>query len=212
VNVDSALVIAVGSFVSSVLVNSAASALADQALVAVGKRLASLVRPLVVGDQSAKGGVKVAGDFQVDAEVAEDVEQVVALSPALRRARMVASVLRGAQILWVDDKPDNNLYERMMLKSMGASIELVTSTEAAMLVLASEAYDVVISDMTRGNVHDAGLELLEKLRQRGVHTRLIFYVWDYDEGRGVPAGAFGMTNLPDELLHLILDALERVRV
>jgi hypothetical protein len=30
--------------------------------------------------------------------------------------------------------------------------------------------------------------------------------------RGTPPGAFGITNRPDELIHLVLDVLERERV
>ena len=33
-----------------------------------------------------------------------------------------------------------------------------------------------------------------------------FYVYHSD---GIPAGAFGLTNRPDELVHLVIDALER---
>jgi hypothetical protein len=39
---------------------------------------------------------------------------------------------------------------------------------------------------------------------------LIYYVTDSD--LGMPAGAFGLTNHVDELLHLVLDALERNRL
>jgi hypothetical protein len=38
---------------------------------------------------------------------------------------------------------------------------------------------------------------------------VIFYVGEFDPGRGLPPFAFGLTNRPDELLHLILDVLAR---
>jgi hypothetical protein len=37
----------------------------------------------------------------------------------------------------------------------------------------------------------------------------IFYVGVFAPARGVPPQAFSMTNRPDDLLHLILDALEK---
>jgi len=40
-------------------------------------------------------------------------------------------------------------------------------------------------------------------------TPVIFYVDAIDPTKGVSPLAFGMTNRPDEFLHLTLDALER---
>jgi hypothetical protein len=40
-------------------------------------------------------------------------------------------------------------------------------------------------------------------------TRIIYYAGYVDEARPVPIGAFGITDRPDEVLHLILDVLER---
>ena len=42
-------------------------------------------------------------------------------------------------------------------------------------------------------------------------TPVIFYVGEVDERRGPPPGSAGITNRPDELLHLVLDVLERRR-
>ena len=42
----------------------------------------------------------------------------------LRRAQFAASVLEGAQILWVDDIPSNNIYERRLFRSLGIFIDL----------------------------------------------------------------------------------------
>ena len=38
---------------------------------------------------------------------------------------------------------------------------------------------------------------------------LIFYVSVRDEEKPLPVGAFGLTNRPDVLVHLVIDALER---
>ena len=43
-------------------------------------------------------------------------------------------------------------------------------------------------------------------------TAVVFYVGRVDRAAGVPAGSFGITNRPDELLHLVMDALERCRL
>jgi hypothetical protein len=63
--------------------------------------------------------------------------------------------------------------------------------------------------MERTGKQDAGLEFLRLLRDQGISTPLIFYIREVDEARGTPVGAFAITDRPDELLHLVLDVLER---
>jgi CheY-like chemotaxis protein len=132
-------------------------------------------------------------------------------SQVLRRASRVASILQEAQILWVDDNPDNNIYERRMLRSLGIFIDLARSTQEALSMLQHTEYDVVISDMEREGVPDEGIRFLNEMRSRGLYRWTIFYVASYEESRGVPPFAFGMTNRPDHLLHYIMDILERER-
>jgi len=62
--------------------------------------------------------------------------------------------------------------------------------------------------MNREGDATAGLKFLEQLRKEKA-IPAIFYVGVIDPTKGVPPLAFGMTNRPDELLHLTLDALER---
>jgi hypothetical protein len=53
--------------------------------------------------------------------------------------------------------------------------------------------------------------MLPRLREAGFSQPVIFYVGRPEPGAGVPAGAFGLTNRPDQLLQLTIDALSRVR-
>jgi len=76
-------------------------------------------------------------------------------------------------------------------------------------MLHQKKYDVIISDMARTDEDDAGLRFLIKFRKVDETTPVIFYIGTYDPKLGKPIGAFGITNRPDELLHLVLDALER---
>lgn len=133
-------------------------------------------------------------------------------SPVLRRARLVSIVTTGAQVLWVDDNPGNNIYERMALKSLGIAIDVAVSTQEALQMLELQSYDAIVSDILRSGESDAGLKLLRSVRSRGSVTQLVFYVRQIDEWRGKPKGSFGITKYPDELMHLILDILERVRI
>lgn len=155
--------------------------------------------------------IQAAGADQ-DVEVLEEARRIVASTPALRRAEFVAPILRHAQILWVDDNPENNIYEREVLRTLGSNTDIVTSTQQGMVALQSKVYDLVISDMSRGSTPDEGLVLLQEMRKRRFPQRMVFYVCNVDPEKGKPAESFGITDRPDELLHLIMDILERQRV
>ncbi len=72
-------------------------------------------------------------------------------------------------------------------------------------------FDVILSDIARGNDSTAGLTMLPELRKKNRHIPVIFYIGEIDTSKGVPGSAFGITNQPNELLHLALDALERTK-
>ena len=130
---------------------------------------------------------------------------------ALRRAKKHLPVFHDAQLLWVDDRPENNLNERRMFRQLKAEIDTAKSTEEALGIVKNGRYDLVISDMARGDDATAGLEFLEQFRKVDKTTPVIFYIGLFDAEQGVPAQAFGITNRPDGLLHLALDALERTK-
>ncbi len=130
---------------------------------------------------------------------------------ALRRAKKHLQIFCDAQLLWVDDHPENNLNERRMFRQLKAEIDTAKSTGEALEILKNVRYDLVISDMDRGGEATAGLRFLEQFRKVNKTTPVIFYIGVFDAKKGIPAQAFGITNRPDELLHLTLDALERTK-
>ena len=130
--------------------------------------------------------------------------------PALhRRSMVVEPLVRGRRVLWVDDKPSNNFYERLALAQIGLSVDVATSSEEGIQSAKHVCPNVIVSDMERDGQQDAGIEFLESARSQGISTPIIFYIGHVYEARGVPRGAFGITDRPDQVLHLILDALER---
>ena len=76
-------------------------------------------------------------------------------------------------------------------------------------MLRNDDYDLILSDMARDDKAMAGLEFLEQCRKESKSIPVIFYIGVLDPTKGVPPQAFGITNRPDELLHLTLDVLER---
>ena len=106
-----------------------------------------------------------------------------------------------------------------MLRSFGALITFAATTDEASRALQTSAeqhqpFDIILSDISRSlptPYPTAGLTMLPRLRNAGFHQPVIYYIGRPNADAGVPAGAFGITNRPDRLLHLVIDALSRVR-
>lgn len=122
--------------------------------------------------------------------------------------------LQGATVLWVDDNPDNNRFEREAFQAIGIRFELSTSTEDALRQLDRRRFDAIISDMGRGEERQAGYQLLERLRQTDRSTPFVIYagtsaVRHRDEA--LARGAQGSTNSPKELMALVIQAIQGSR-
>ncbi|MFO1418460.1 MAG: response regulator [Methylotetracoccus sp.] len=78
-------------------------------------------------------------------------------------------------ILWVDDRPENNTYERQAFEGMGLRFTLASSTNEAFERLAQVKFAAIISDMGRKEGPREGYILLDRLRQGGDRTPLFFY-------------------------------------
>lgn len=72
--------------------------------------------------------------------------------------------------LWVDDRPENNLFEVGKLNEAGFVVTQVTSTDEAVAKLRRDQFDLIITDMGRTehgrDVPDAGLRLIDWIRKR----------------------------------------------
>ncbi|QCK88198.1 hypothetical protein E8L99_21775 [Phreatobacter aquaticus] len=123
-----------------------------------------------------------------------------------RRLDRLRELFVTAHILWIDDNPAGNLSEMRILRSFGATIEIARSDESARTSLQRSIFDLVLSDMSRDGNPRAGALFLPEVKNSLFSPPIIFYVGNRSCS---PDGAFGMTTRPDELLHLILDALER---
>lgn len=125
-----------------------------------------------------------------------------------RRIERLCKLFSGAHFLWIDDNPEGNVNEIRLLRRLGVIIDLATDDVEARRQLASAVYDIVLSDMGRDEKPDAGEKFIPEIGRAMLAPILIFYV---GQDRSIPAGAFGLTVRPDELLNLIMDALERRR-
>lgn len=128
---------------------------------------------------------------------------------AIARASRCIDVLRNKRILWIDDELQNNWNERRMLGAFQIDVEQVTSNTLANTELVKHRYDLVITDIERPLGEPTGLDFVKDYGASGGVLPVIVYITNLKVDLPTPLGAFGITNRPDTLLHLVIDALER---
>ena len=119
---------------------------------------------------------------------------------------------RKSVVLWVDDRPDNNTFERQSLEVLGVKFILASSTEEALALVSSQRIDAIISDMGRPPDARAGYTLLDELRARGVKIPFIIYAGSSSPEHVAESrqhGAIGCTNNPYELFEYVVEALRQ---
>jgi CheY-like chemotaxis protein len=117
---------------------------------------------------------------------------------------------RRKLVLWVDDRPDNNIIERHSMAAYNIDFVLAQSTGQALAELRKQQFDAIISDMGRPPDSRAGYTLLEAVRGSGDQTPYFIYAGSRDPVHVREArtrGAQGTTNMGDELLQMLLQAL-----
>jgi CheY-like chemotaxis protein len=140
-----------------------------------------------------------------EARAAAEVVAEVVTPRAMRRAA-------GSTVLWVDDRPSNNVHERRALEALGIRFVLVESTDEALEKLRQHPVDAIISDMGRPPDSQAGYTLLDRLRAIGDRTPFIIYAGSGASEHRAEArrrGAVGCTNRPNELFEMVLSVLGR---
>jgi CheY-like chemotaxis protein len=114
-------------------------------------------------------------------------------------------------VLWVDDRPDNNVIERRSMAAYNIDFVLAQSTGQALAELRKQQFDAIISDMGRPPDSRAGYTLLEAVRGSGDQTPYFIYAGSKDPEHVREArsrGAQGTTNMGAELLQMLLQALK----
>lgn len=113
-------------------------------------------------------------------------------------------------ILWVDDRPENNTYEREAFEGIGLRFTLALSTQEAFEKLSNNKYSVIISDMGRREGHREGYVLLDRLREEGDQTPLFFYAASNAPEHiqeTLDHGGQGCTNNPRDLFEMVTKAV-----
>ncbi|MEU0660254.1 response regulator [Streptomyces lavendulocolor] len=131
---------------------------------------------------------------------------------ALGRLAHAGELLPGGRILWVDDHPEGNTPLVQLFRAAGMHVDLARSTEEAAPLLRRRSYDVLITDMGRHGDPRAGITLLRLLDEYDVRTPALVYTGSWDPERGVDRRLFAGTTVPTELVHFVIDLMERSRL
>lgn len=114
------------------------------------------------------------------------------------------------QILWVDDRPDNNIHERRAFEALGLEFTLALSTVDALDKLSTHKFAAIISDMGRREGPREGYVLLDDVRRRGIATPLFFYASSNTpehKRETFEHGGQGCTNNAQELFQMVTRAV-----
>lgn len=121
------------------------------------------------------------------------------------------TTVRQKKVLWVDDLPSNNVFERRTLERRGIRFAISTSTDDALGKLLRNNYDAIISNMGRPPDSRAGYTLLGEVKRLDINIPFIIYSSsDAPEHKAEARarGAFGATGTPGILFNLVTTALQ----
>ena len=115
------------------------------------------------------------------------------------------------RVMWVDDRPENNVHERRAFEDQGLEFKLALSTDEALRALKHEKFSAIISDMGRKEGPQEGYVLLDRMRKSGDTTPFVIYA-----GSNLPEhkrmarerGALGSTNRAQELFQLVMNTVQ----
>jgi CheY-like chemotaxis protein len=122
----------------------------------------------------------------------------------------VTEQLVTKRVLWVDDRLEENFYEKKCFESLGIQFSFCRDTEEAIEKLKFHQYHAIISDLERPPDETAGYTLLQRMRQAGFYMPYIIYdraILAQHKSEARQLGANGTTKDPHELFELVLFCL-----
>jgi DNA-binding response OmpR family regulator len=125
-----------------------------------------------------------------------------------------------ARVLWVEDHPENNIYEKQFFEKHKIAVHPVSSSTDAFKLLAIYKYDLIISDMGRGEDRLAGARLVERMRANGDRTPVVIYTVRADtpakrqaqRNLVAEAGAQGVAVTPGEIREIVMRIVDKPAV
>lgn len=121
-------------------------------------------------------------------------------------------LLQGGKTLWVDDRPEGNAPLVELFRTAGMHIDIALSTEEATPLFRRRPYDSIISDIDRSGDRQAGIKMLRLLAQYNLDVPVLIYTGRFNPERGVDRRIFAATTAPVDLVHYVIDLMERARL
>ena len=112
-------------------------------------------------------------------------------TPAPAEPAGAAMRLDGLRVLYIDDEADIAEAVGLTLESMGATTRTCTTFEDASYLLSSEAYDVVVTDLSLGG-GSTGYDVIELMRvlpQHRLVPAMVLSAYDAEDDRGATRDA-----------------------
>lgn len=186
------VVIAVVAFVLIKVVTKDGSGKAE---FSIGSLLTAKVEFDAVTRERAKESIRKAAEQRGETDVSK-VEQKIDKTASVRLARL----------LWVDDNPDNNLYETVALEQLGLLVTKATSTYAGLFYLSQLQYALAITDLGRDEGPEAGIDFIRRAKTAYPDLPVIVYTMNADVVRAklVGAGAAAVVDRPGDLVSAVL--------
>lgn len=112
----------------------------------------------------------------------------------------------------MDDYPINNRSVVTLLEDKDIRFDITITTKQGLELYKSELYDLIITDMGRGNESDAGLSLLKELKLLHCKIPIIVYTSrsaiDRYGDEALRLGAYKVTNGIGNIISVIFDILK----
>ena len=116
---------------------------------------------------------------------------------------------KQGRILWVDDYPVNNEAVISFFEEQGIRFDIALTTEQGLKLYRKELYDIIITDMGRGEDSSAGITLIKELNYFHCQVPVIVYcsrqaIRKYGK-EAMELGAYSVTNGIANIISLITD-------
>jgi hypothetical protein len=174
-----------------------------------------------VGDEESNfllthEGIQVLGyDIESDGYSGFD-EYLKAIHAKTAPARILGDLLNGKRLLWLDPKPDNNLYGKKVIDEtadMGCEIVELSDPSVALDHLKDGSFDLVISHWgglakdASGKLRPTAVQLLDGIRKRDIEVPVIIFAspkhGQDNRSKALSLGAFEYTWYFEDLFEAI---------
>jgi CheY-like chemotaxis protein len=139
-----------------------------------------------------------------------DVKRIVHIAQEVDAHNKTSQSALAKRVLWVDDRPENNVYERQAFEAVGIEFVLSLNTTDALEQLSRQKFAAIISDMGRREGPREGYVLLDEIRKHNDKTPFFIFAGSNapeHKREALEHGGQGSTNNSNELFQMVTHAV-----